>query len=73
MVRTVLPHSYMAVGARVVGSKDYEAVVATARAMTQVVDGIGIATYRPKGYLPKNLMPAAYETVPVRTICRWVR
>jgi hypothetical protein len=64
-LRTVLPHSYMAVGARVVGSKDYEAVVATARAMTQVVDGIGIATYRPKGYLPKNLMPAAYETVPV--------
>jgi hypothetical protein len=40
-------------------------VVTTARAINQVVDGIGIFAYRPRGFLPTSLVPADYEPAEV--------
>jgi hypothetical protein len=64
-LRTVKPSSYMVFGVRVVSKSDLAAVVSTAMSMTQVVDGVGVAAYRPKGYKNSNTYPAAYEPVAV--------
>jgi hypothetical protein len=66
-LRTVLPHSYMLIGARIVGKADFDAVITSARSMTQVVDGIGIFAYRPVGFKDGHLFPAVYDSIPVPT------
>ena len=64
-LRTVKPRSYMLFGVRVVSRSDFDAVITSAQAMTQVVDGVGVVAYRPKRYEESFLFPPRYEAVKV--------
>lgn len=64
-LRTAKPKSYLVAGIRVTSNRDRQAVLAVAQSMTQVMDGVGLFLYAPKGFRDTSLSPAQYESVPV--------
>jgi hypothetical protein len=63
-LRKVKPSSYVVFGVRVVNPHDFRAIIATATAMTQVMDRVGVYAYRPVKFSADNLSPARYEECP---------
>ncbi|MEV4266637.1 hypothetical protein [Kribbella sp. NPDC049584] len=72
-LRTAKPKSYLVAGIRVVSKQDADAAITMSAAMTQVMDGVGIFLYSPRGYMPRSLRPADYEPVPVPSHLELVR
>jgi hypothetical protein len=63
-LRKVKPSSYLVFAVRVTNPHDFHAVIATATAMTQVMDRVGVYAYRPVKFSPNNLSPPRYEECP---------
>jgi hypothetical protein len=63
-LRRVKPSSYVVLAVRVTSPPDFQAVLATATAMTQVMDRVGIYAYRPVKFSPASLSPPRYEECP---------
>lgn len=64
-LRQAKPKSYLLAAIRVVSETDRKAVLAVADAIAQVMDGVGLFLYAPKGYKASSLSPANYEPVDV--------
>lgn len=63
-LRKVKPSSYLVLAVRVTGPQDFQAAVATATAMSQVMDRVGMYAYRPVKFSPVSLSPPRYEECP---------
>ena len=63
-LRKVKPSSYLVFAVRVTNPHDFQAVIATAMAMTQVMDRVGVYAYRPIKFSPDSLSPPRYEECP---------
>lgn len=63
-LKKVKPSSYLVFGVRVVNPHDFNAVITTATAITEVMDRVGVFAYRPIGFDPSNLAPPQYEECP---------
>lgn len=63
-LRKVKPSSYLVFAVRVTNPHDFQAVIATAMVMTQVMDRVGVYAYRPIKFSPDSLSPPRYEECP---------
>lgn len=63
-MRKVKPSSYMVFAVRVVNPQDFSAVLASATAMTQVMDRVGVYAYRPVRFAPERGLSPRYEECP---------